>query len=166
MGRKSREIIRAKADEVIGDLTKAYADEWLAHYQYWLAARWIRGLDADTIRDILIEQSNDELGHAEKIAKRIIQLGGTPTMDPGKLLQISGCGYKQPPSDPTDLKQVIQDVLDAEACAIETYSKLAEKYRMTDLVTHEIFEELLEDEVGDEEEWENLAGIWMHQKEQ
>jgi hypothetical protein len=36
---------------------------------------------------------------------------------------------------------------------------------MTDLVTHEIFEELLEDEVGDEEEWENLAGIWMHQKE-
>ena len=75
MGRKSREIIRAKADEVIGDLTKAYADEWLAHYQYWLAARWIRGLDADTIRDILIEQSNDELGHAEKIAKRIIQLG-------------------------------------------------------------------------------------------
>ena len=74
MGRKGREIIRAKVDDVIANLTKAYADEWLAHYQYWLAARWIRGLDGDTLRDILIgQQSNDELGHAEKIANRIIQ---------------------------------------------------------------------------------------------
>jgi bacterioferritin len=160
LGRKGREIIRAKVDDVIADLTKAYADEWLAHYQYWLAARWIRSLDGDTLRDILIEQSNDELGHAEKIANRIIQLGGTPIMDPGKLLQTSGCGYKQPPSDPNNLKQVIQDVLDAEACAIETYNKLAEKYRTTDLVTHEMFEDLLEDEVDDEEQWEKLAEIW------
>jgi bacterioferritin len=160
LGRKSKEIVRAKVDDVLADLTKAYADEWLAHYQYWLAARWIRGIDADTLRDILIEQSNDELGHAEKIGNRIIQLGGTPIMDPGKLLQISGCGYKQPPSDPNDIKQVIQDVLDSEACAVETYNRLAEKYRMTDLVTHEMFEELLEDEVGDEEEWEKLSGVW------
>jgi bacterioferritin len=48
-------------DDVIADLTKAYADEWLAHYQYWLTARWIRSLDTDTLRDILIKQSNDEL---------------------------------------------------------------------------------------------------------
>ena len=160
MGRKTREIVKANITDVIQDLNKAYADEWLAHYQYWLTARWIRGLDGDTLRDILIGQSNDELGHAEKIANRIIQLGGTPIMDPSKLLQITGCGYKQPPSDPNNLKQVIQDVLDAEACAIETYSKLAEKYRTTDLVTHEMFEDLLEDEVDDEEEWEKLASIW------
>jgi bacterioferritin len=83
LGRKSREILRAKVDDVLADLTKAYADEWLAHYQYWLAGRWIRGIDVDTLRDILIEQSNDELGHAEKIGNRIIQLGGTPIMDPG-----------------------------------------------------------------------------------
>jgi len=95
LGKKSREIIKAKIDDVISDLTKAYADEWLAHYQYWLTARWIRSLDADTLRDILIEQSKDELGHAEKIANRIIQLGGTPIMNPGKLLETSGCGYKE-----------------------------------------------------------------------
>ena len=117
-------------------------------------------MDADTLKDILIGQSNDELGHTEKIANRIIQLGGTPIMDPGKLLQISGCGYKQPPSDPNNLKQVIQDVLESEACAIETYNRLAEKYRTTDLVTHEMFEDLLQDEVGDEEEWEKLSGVW------
>lgn len=157
MGRKSKEIVKANLQDVIADLNKAYADEWLAHYQYWLTAQWIRGMDGDTLRDILVQQSNDELGHAERIANRIIQLDGTPTMNPGKLLENSGCGYKEPPNDSTNLKQVIQDVLDAEACAIETYSKLAEKYRMTDVVTHELFEDLLEDEVEDEEEWERLG---------
>jgi ferritin-like protein len=48
-----------------------------------------------------------------------MQLGRTPIKNPGKLLETSGCGYKEPPSDPTNLKQVIQDVLDAEASAIE-----------------------------------------------
>jgi bacterioferritin len=157
LGRKSKEIVKARIEDVITDLNKAYADEWLAHYQYWLTALWIRGMDADTLRETLAQQSADELTHAEKIGKRIIQLGGTPVMNPNKLLEVSGCGYKEPPTNPVNLKEVIQDVLEAEACAIETYSKLSEKYRTTDLVTHEIFEELLEDEVEDEEEWEKLG---------
>ena len=48
-----------------------------------------------------------------------MQLGRTPIKNPGKSLETSGCGYKEPPSDPTNFKQVIQDVLDAEASAIE-----------------------------------------------
>lgn len=157
MGRKSKEIVRAKIEDVIADLNKAYADEWLAHYQYWLTAIWIRGMDADTLRDTLTQQSADELMHAEKLGNRIIQLGGTPVMNPNKLLEVSGCGYKEPPTDAANLKRVIEIVLEAEACAIETYSKLSEKYRTTDVVTHEIFEELLEDEVEDEEQWEKLG---------
>ena len=157
MGRKSKEIVRAKIEDVITDLNKAYADEWLAHYQYWLTALWIRGMDADTLRDTLTQQSADELMHAEKLGNRIIQLGGTPVMNPNKLLDVSGCGYKEPPTDAANLKQVIEIVLEAEACAIETYSKWSEKYRTTDVVTHEIFEELLEDEVEDEEQWEKLG---------
>ena len=61
-------------------------------------------------------------------------------MNPSKLIENCGCGYKEPPKDPTDLKQLITDVLHAEACAIEFYSKMTEKYRSTDQVTHELFE--------------------------
>ena len=156
MGKKGKEIVKAKLDEVIKDLLAAYSDEWLAHYQYWLTARWIRGLDADTLKGVLEKQSTDELVHAGKLAERIIQLGGQPVMHPNQLLEKAGCGYKEPPKDPADLKTVIQDVLNAEACAIEYYSKMCEKYRTTDLVTHEIFEDLLKDEVDDEEEWEKF----------
>jgi hypothetical protein len=37
---------------------------------------------------------------------------------------------------------------------------MSEKYRNTDQVTHEIFEDLLKDEVEDEEKWEKLAGTF------
>jgi bacterioferritin len=156
LGKKAKEIVKANIQEVLKDLTTAYSDEWLAHYQYWLTSQWIRGIDADTLSTILEEQSKDELNHARKIAARILQLGGKPVMHPAQLVEKAGCGYKQPPEDPTDLKRVIQDVLDAEACAIEFYSRMAEKYRMSDMVTHSLFEDLLEDEVGDEEQWEKL----------
>ena len=157
MGRKAKEIVKANVQEVISDLNKAYADEWLAHYQYWLTAQWIRGMDADTLKEVLLQQSADELNHAETLANRIIQLGGTPVMQFDQLTATAKCGFKEPPSNPADLKQVIKDVLDAEACAIESYNELSEKYRTTDIVTKEIFEDLLEDEVKDEEKWENIG---------
>ncbi len=157
MGRKAKEIVKADVQEVISDLNKAYADEWLAHYQYWLTAQWIRGMDADTLKEVLLQQSADELTHAETLANRIIQLGGTPVMQFDQLTATAKCGFKAPPSNPADLKQVIQNVLDAEACAIESYNALSEKYRTSDIVTKEIFEDLLEDEVEDEEKWENIG---------
>lgn len=156
MGKKGKSIVRANVKEVIDDLNTAYSDEWLAHFQYWYLAKWVKGMDADTLRGVLEEQSADELGHAGKIAERILQLGGRPVAHPAQLLKQCGCGFKEPPSNPANLRQVINDVLVAEACAIEFYSKMADKYRATDLVTHELFEDLLKDEVSDEQEWERF----------
>jgi len=156
LGKTGRSIVKVDIKEVISDLQKAYSDEWLAHYQYWVAAQWIKGIDADTLRPILIKQSMDELNHAEKLAKRIIQLGGKPILDFSKLLSSSGCGYIPPPEDPTDHKRLIEDILKSEECAIKFYNSMIEKYRFSDVLTHELFEELLEDEVDDEEEWEKI----------
>jgi pimeloyl-ACP methyl ester carboxylesterase len=47
--------------EVINDLNSAYADEWLAHFQYFLFAQVIEGIDADTLK----KESMDELNHAK-----------------------------------------------------------------------------------------------------
>ena len=37
--RTAKEIVKANIQEVVSYLSKAYADEWLAHYQYWLIAQ-------------------------------------------------------------------------------------------------------------------------------
>jgi bacterioferritin len=162
MGQKGKEIVEIEVKEVISDLNSAYADEWLAHFQYFLYAQIIEGIDAETLKKELEQQSLDEMNHAKILANRIIQLGGTPTT---KLIETSTCGFSPPPEDRADLVHVIELVLEGERCAIEKYNRLAKKYHMKDLVTHEIFEDLLTDEVSDEEDWENfLPGLKQKQK--
>ena len=158
MGKKGIEIVAAKIniDEVVADLNKAYADEWMAHYQYWIAAHWVSGINADAISSRLTTQSADELMHAERFANRIMELGGEPVMDFAKLPEVGGCGYKAPPKEQSDLKQVIQDVIDAERCAIDFYNEMTNKYKDKDYVTYELFKTVLLDEVSDEDEWEDL----------
>ncbi len=157
MGQKGREILEIDAKEVINDLNSAYADEWLAHFQYSLFAQIIEGINADTLKKELEQQSLDEMNHAKKIGDRIIQLGAIPTT---KIMETSTCGFSEPPEDRSDLRRIVELVIKGERCAIEKYNRLAKKYHMKDLVTHEIFEDLLTDEVNDEEDWENfLPGL-------
>jgi bacterioferritin len=164
MGQKGREIVEIDVDEVIKDLNSAYADEWLAHYQYFLYAQVIEGIDAETLKSKLEEQSNDELNHAKELIERIRELGGEPTTD---LMGASTCGFSEPPADKSDLVSIVELVLKGERCAIEKYNNLAKKYHMKDLVTHEIFEDFLEDEVSDEEDWEHfLPGLQQKQRRQ
>jgi bacterioferritin len=153
MGQKGKEILEIDVNEVLKDLNSAYADEWLAHYQYFLYAQVIEGINAEILKEKLEEQSKDEMDHAEQLINRILELGGKPTTD---IMKASTCGFSEPPEDYSDLAKVIELVLEGERCAIEKYNALAKKYHMKDLVTHEIFEDLLTDEVGDEEDWENF----------
>ncbi len=81
---------------------KAYADEWLAHYQYWVPPMWLKGVDADTFRPILLEMSQHELKHAEKLAKRIIQLGGRLSWISQSSSQLAAADiYRHPKTPPT-----------------------------------------------------------------
>jgi bacterioferritin len=153
MGQKGKEILEIDVNEVLKDLNSAYADEWLAHYQYFLYAQVIEGINAEILKEKLEEQSKDEMDHAKQLINRILELGGKPTTD---IMKASTCGFSEPPEDYSDLVKVIELVLEGERCAIEKYNALAKKYHMKDLVTHEIFEDLLNDEVGDEEDWENF----------
>lgn len=157
MGQKGREILEIDVKEVINDLNSAYADEWLAHFQYFLFSQVIEGINADTLKKELERQSLDELGHAKKLGDRIVQLGEIPTT---QVIETSTCGFSPPPRDRSDLKRIVELVIEGERCAIEKYNRLAKKYHMKDLVTHEIFEDLLTDEVSDEEDWESfLPGL-------
>ena len=153
MGKKGKDILEINVNEVLKDLNSAYADEWLAHYQYFLYAQVIEGINAEILKEKLEEQSKDEMDHAKQLINRILELGGKPTTD---IMKASTCGFSEPPDDYSDLAKVIELVLEGERCAIEKYNALAKKYHMKDLVTHEIFEDLLKDEVSDEEDWENF----------
>ncbi len=155
MGQRGIEIIKGDVNDIVDMLNKAYADEWLAYYQYWIGAKVVKGPMKDAVMAELLQHSLDELRHAGMIADRIIQLGGTPLLSPPEWTKNCNCHYEAP-VDPEVMKVLTQNI-DGERCAITTYSKILDKTRVDDVVTYNIVLQILQDEVMHEEDLQNLS---------
>ncbi len=154
MGTKGREIVGMDVNELVKVLNKALADEWLAYYQYWIGARVAVGQMRNAVAAELEEHAKEELEHAEMLVERILQLGGTPLLDPADWYKETNCKYEIP-SDPK-VKVLLAQNIRGEQCAIEVYNKLAKMTRDVDPITYNMALEILEDEVEHEEDLEAL----------
>jgi bacterioferritin len=136
-------------------LNKAYADEWLAYYQYTVGAKVAKGPLRGPVAAELAEHAADELKHANMLTERIIQLGGTPLLNPKDWLKETNCGYDEP-KDP-DVKKLLKQNIKGEQCAINVYKKLAEYVKGKDEITYHLVLEILEDEVEHEDDLEAIV---------
>ena len=128
--------------------------EWLAYYQYWLGAKTVKGPMKEAVIAELLQHATDELRHADMVAGRIIQLGGTPVTERKKWYDVTSCGYEAPDdhsSRPYSSKH------QGERCAIGFYKKLLEATQGKDPVTYNMVWQILQDEVAHEEDLQSLA---------
>ena len=156
MGQKGREIAKLDHKWVLGELNKAYAFEWVVHYYASLAASIVSGLRTPVYQKIFEEAAEGEFGHANRIAKRIAELGGEPPATMEEIEKLAGFGKVKFPENRSDIKGFIEVFLRMERQAIELYNDLSNKTHGKDLVTHELAEDLLAEEVAEEEEYENM----------
>ncbi|CAA6816813.1 MAG: Bacterioferritin [uncultured Sulfurovum sp.] len=155
MAKRGNSIIKGlEIDEIIQVLNKAYADEWLAYYQYFIEAKVIKGIMKDAAIAELTQHATDELRHADMLAERILQLGGTPLLNPKDWFAHTNCGYEEPTN--FDVVSILNDSIKGEQCAISTYSQLADMTRDKDIVTYDLVSEILADEVEHEEDLQAL----------
>jgi len=150
MGTKGREIVGMDISKLLELLNKAFADEWLAYYQYWIGAKVAKGLMRGPVVAELEEHAGDELKHAGMLTERIIQLGGTPILKPEGWYKMTNCGYEAP-EDP-NVRAVLKQNIKGEQCAIDVYKSLLETVKDKDPVTYNMVLEILEDEVEHEED--------------
>ncbi len=154
MGTKGREIVGVDIKELLKLLNKALADEWLAYYQYWVGSKVAVGRMRGIIAKELEEHANEELEHANMLAGRIAQLGGTPLINPEQWKKETNCGYDEP-NDP-NTKKLLQQNIKGEQCAIVVYQKLLKMVEGKDAITARLVLEILEDEVEHEEDLEAM----------
>lgn len=155
MAQRGNSIIQGiEIIEIITTLNKAYADEWLAYYQYFIEAKVIKGIMKDAAIAELTQHAADELRHANMLADRILQLGGTPLLHPQEWFTHTNCGYEEPKD--FDVVSILEDSIKGEQCAISIYSQLADMTRHKDIVTYDIVSEILADEVEHEEDLQTL----------
>ncbi len=154
MGTKAKEMVGTDVGKIVTLLNKAFADEWLSYYQYWIGAKVARGQMRGAVVGELQEHAAEELKHAEMLAERILQLGGNPPLKPEEWYKMSNCGYDAP-EDPA-VKTLLKQNIKGEQCAIEVYQKLAEVTKDKDVVTFHLALEIMKDELDHEEDLESL----------
>jgi len=154
MPTKGQEIVKVNLAEIIEKLNKAFADEWLAYYQYWIGAKIIRGKFSKNVIAELEEHAQDELKHANMLINRILQLEGKPILKPEDWYKMTNCGYDAPEDSSTIA--ILKQNIKGERCAIAIYNKLLELTKDKDIITYNMVAEILTEEVGHENDLQVL----------
>lgn len=154
MGSRGIAIVGMDVKKLLTLLNKALADEWLAHYQYWVGAKVVSGPMKDAVSSELVLHASEEMAHAELLATRIIQLGGTPVPTPADWFKLTNCKYEAP-TDPF-VQRILEQNIAGEQCAISVYEKLMKLTKDADPVTYNIALQIITQEVEHEEDLQSL----------
>lgn len=130
-------------DQVVTELKRAYGMELETVQNYLANSIDLDGVRAEEIKKALAADIQEELGHAQMLAKRIKVLGGRV---PGSLDLERNQKFLQPPQDSTDLTAVIKGVIEAEEGAIAQYEKIIRLCDQVDFVTQDLAIGILGDE--------------------
>lgn len=154
MGRKGIEIANLDVEKLIQMLNEALAEEWLAYYQYWIGARMMEGPMRKEVEPELLLHATQELNHATMVVGRIIQLGGTPLLNPEQWFSFARCEYEAP-TDPY-VEVILEQNLRGERCAIQRYQEIAAFTQGKDLATYQMATFILNEEIEHEQDIEEF----------
>ena len=153
MGQTAQHIVKEHREKIIEILNQAFAEEWLAYYQYWIGAKVAVGPMRPDITEEFLEHAEEELKHANQLADRIIQLGGTPILNPEDWSKFAKCKYEAPTNE--NVLAILKQNLTAERCAVAHYQQLCDLCHGIDYVTFRMSEKILKEEVEHEQEIED-----------
>ncbi len=130
-------------ERIVQELKVAYGMELETVQNYLANSIDLDGVRAEEIKKSLAADVQEELGHAQMLAKRIKVLEGRV---PGSLELERNQRSLQPPEDTTDVIAVIRGVIEAEEGAIAQYEKIIQLCDGKDFVTQDLVVEILSDE--------------------
>ncbi len=140
--------------DIIKLLNDSLATELVCVLRYKRHHFTANGLASPKIAEEFLVHANEESAHADRIAKRIVQLGGEPDFSPDSLLARSHAAY----NDSVDLTAMIEANLTAELVAIEAYSQMVTLIGTKDSTTRRLIEDILSDEQAHAEELKGWLG--------
>jgi bacterioferritin len=140
---------RAKVIEVLNEVLATETVCTLRYRNHYFMAK---GIHSSGVEDEFLEHAKDEQGHADRVAKRITELGGRPNLNPEGLATRSHAQY----GEGERLEDMIREDLIAERIAIATYSEIVRWLGNDDPTTRRMMEELLATE---EEHADDMAKL-------
>ncbi|MFT3818259.1 MAG: ferritin-like domain-containing protein [Rubrivivax sp.] len=139
-------------DAIVKLLNDALATELVCILRYKRHYFTAKGMASPAIADEFLVHANEETAHGDRLAERIVQLGGEPDFAPDTLLQRSHADYDAA----RDLKAMVRANLVAERVAVESYRQMIALIGDKDPTTRRLLEDILHDE---EEHADELADL-------
>jgi bacterioferritin len=138
----------ADREIVLKLLNESLATELVCVLRYRRHHFMARGIHSQSVAQEFLDHSNEEQGHADEIAARIVQLGGEPDFAPDGLTGRSHAEYVEG----TSLASMIREDLVAERIAIDSYRNIIQYLGGQDPTTRRMMEGILavEEEHADE----------------
>lgn len=141
---------------IVEQLNAALATEWVCVLRYMRHYFSATGLVSGSVKAHFLEHAQEEQAHADKLAERIVQLGGEPDLNPATLTQRSHAEYQVGKT----LKDMVREDLVAERIAIESYRELIRYVGDRDPTTKKLVEEILAQEEEHADEFRDLLDGW------
>ena len=129
----------ADRETVIKLLNESLATEIVCVLRYKRHYFMASGIHAEGVAAEFLQHANDEQGHADQIAARIVQLGGEPNFNPEGLLTRSHAEYVEGET----LVDMIKEDLVAERIAIDSYRDMINYFGNDDPTTRRLMESIL-----------------------
>ena len=143
---------KADRTKVIDVLNEVLATETVCTLRYRNHYFMAKGIHATGVEDEFLEHAHAEQDHADRVAKRITELGGKPNLNPEGLATRSHAQY----GEGDTLEEMIREDLVAERIAIATYSEIIRWLANDDPTTRRMMEEILATE---EEHADDMAKL-------
>ena len=147
----------ADKEVVIKLLNEALATEWVCVLRYYRHYFMASGMLADAVKAEFLEHAQQEQEHANKIAERIVQLGGEPDLNPDTLTKRAHAEYKEG----QNLREMVTEDLIAERIAIDSYREMIGYIGDKDTTTKRILESILAQEEEHADEFSDLLDGWI-----
>lgn len=142
----------ADRDQVIRILNEALATEIVCVLRYKSHYFRADGINANVAAEEFLEHAQQEQDHADWLAERIVQLGGTPDFSPEGLASRSHSEFVEG----NNLREMIEEDLVAERIAIDSYREIIQYLGDRDPTSRRIMENILAQE---EEHADDMAGL-------
>ena len=130
---------QADRETVIKICNEAMATEIVCVLRYKRHYFMAEGINAESVAAEFAEHAAEEQTHADRIAERIVQLGGEPNFSPDGLSSRSHSEYVEGET----LIDMIKEDLIAERIAIDSYKEIIDYLGDKDTTTRRMFEEIL-----------------------
>ncbi len=142
----------ADRETVLKLLNQALATEVVCNLRYRRHYFMATGPNSEAAKAEFLEHAEQELGHADQIAERIVQLGGAPDLNPATLLARSHAEYVEGRT----LEDMIKENLVAERIAIDSYREIIVYLGDKDPTSRRLMEKILAKEEEHAEDMNSL----------